>query len=41
MLRFNGSLAGVAGEEPSQVSGLTFEPGVRGPGVLVNDAGES
>ncbi|HEX6106000.1 MAG TPA: LamG-like jellyroll fold domain-containing protein, partial [Gemmatimonadales bacterium] len=38
LLRLNGSLAGVAGETPSQASGLTFVPGVRGKGVLVDNA---
>jgi hypothetical protein len=38
LLRFNGSLVGYAGEQPTQASGLTFEPGVLGSGVLVNGA---
>ena len=35
-LRFNGSLASTDGETPAQASGLSFETGIRGSGVLVN-----
>jgi hypothetical protein len=37
-LRFNGSLATTDGETPAQASGLSFETGINGSGVLVNDA---
>jgi hypothetical protein len=37
-LRFNGSLATTDGETPTQASGLSFETGINGSGVLVNDA---
>jgi hypothetical protein len=35
-LRFNGSLTSVEGESPVQASGLSFETGIKGSGVLVN-----
>jgi Concanavalin A-like lectin/glucanases superfamily/Bacterial Ig-like domain (group 2) len=35
-VRFNGSLASTDGEIPIQASGLSFETGIRGSGVLVN-----
>jgi Concanavalin A-like lectin/glucanases superfamily/Bacterial Ig-like domain (group 2) len=35
-LRFNGTLAGTDGETPSQSSGLSFETGIQGSGLLVN-----
>jgi hypothetical protein len=37
-LRFNGSLATTDGETPAQASGLSFETGISGSGVLVNVA---
>lgn len=36
LLRFNGNTAGVDGERPVEASGLTYEPGVFGSGVLVD-----
>jgi alpha-tubulin suppressor-like RCC1 family protein len=35
-LRFDGTLAGESGEQPTQASGVTFEPGVAGSGVRVS-----
>jgi hypothetical protein len=35
-LRFNGTLTSTDGETPAQASGLSFETGIKGSGVLVN-----
>jgi uncharacterized protein (TIGR03437 family) len=38
MLRFENSLAGEQGQTPTQASGVTFEAGISGQGVLVDGA---
>ena len=36
LLPFNADLKGEEGEEPTEASGVTFEPGIAGSGALIN-----